>query len=66
MKEVPVTQLWWKSSYSNGNGGECLEIADLGTTVGVRDSKQSQGPRLALGAAAWAGFVAALREGRLG
>ncbi|MEU2655388.1 DUF397 domain-containing protein [Streptomyces sp. NPDC007325] len=50
---------WFKSSYSNGSNGEtCVEVATTPATVHVRDSKNTTGPRLAFGPAAWAGFVA--------
>ncbi|MGV9891490.1 DUF397 domain-containing protein [Streptomyces sp. NPDC003395] len=50
--------MWFKSSYSGGTDGEsCVEIAHTPGTVHVRDSKQTQGPRLALPATAWATFV---------
>ncbi|MEU2855131.1 DUF397 domain-containing protein [Streptomyces syringium] len=57
------TAAWRKSSYSNPQGGECVEIADHipGTTM-VRDSKNPDGPVLAINARAWAVFVAALRR----
>ncbi|MFF9240838.1 DUF397 domain-containing protein [Streptomyces sp. NPDC014801] len=49
---------WFKSSYSGGNdGNSCVEIAHTPGTVHVRDSKHTQGPRLALPATAWAAFV---------
>ncbi|MCH0563488.1 MULTISPECIES: DUF397 domain-containing protein [unclassified Streptomyces] len=48
---------WIKSSYSTGNGGECVEVAAARETVLVRDSKRRAGDRLVFGAAAWAGFV---------
>ncbi|MFF3201743.1 DUF397 domain-containing protein [Streptomyces sp. NPDC002962] len=48
---------WFKSSYSTGNGGECLEVAAASHTVLVRDSKQVDGSVLAVGVDAWAGFV---------
>ena len=39
---------WRKSSYSNGNGGACVEVVrDLPDAVAVRDSKDPDGPRLA-------------------
>ncbi|MGW6454568.1 DUF397 domain-containing protein [Streptomyces sp. NPDC055078] len=48
---------WRKSSYSNGNGGSCVEISDdLPGLVPVRDSKVP-GPSVVFGAAAWASFV---------
>ncbi|QNE76964.1 DUF397 domain-containing protein [Streptomyces finlayi] len=49
---------WFKSSYSDSsNGSECVEVASTPHTVHVRDSKDVQGPRLAFGPGAWAGFV---------
>ncbi|MER6615612.1 DUF397 domain-containing protein [Streptomyces xantholiticus] len=52
---------WYKSSYSGGEGGSCVEIADGHGAVHVRDSKRLTGPRLAVPAAAWADFVAFTR-----
>ncbi|MFH8869751.1 DUF397 domain-containing protein [Streptomyces griseus] len=50
---------WFKSSYSDSsNGSECVEVAAASDAVLVRDSKNTQGPRLAVVPAAWAGFVA--------
>ncbi|TYK50681.1 DUF397 domain-containing protein [Actinomadura decatromicini] len=37
---------WRKSSYSSSQGDNCVELADLGTAVGVRDSKDPDGPHL--------------------
>jgi len=54
--------LWRKSTYSGGNGS-CVEIANLGMAVAVRDSKDPQGPQLHFPAAAWAGFLAVLKRG---
>ncbi|WP_369186321.1 DUF397 domain-containing protein [Streptomyces sp. R08] len=58
---------WRKSSYSNQDGGECLEVADNAParTVPVRDSKNPDGPTLILHAPAWAAFVTAVRHGEL-
>ena len=52
---------WFKSSYSDSGNGEsdCIEVASTPGTVHVRDSKRTDGPRLAFGPAAWAGFVGA-------
>ncbi|MGW0644547.1 DUF397 domain-containing protein [Streptomyces sp. EN27] len=52
---------WFKSSYSGGSGTECVEVADLFTTVGVRDSTRPEGPRITVDHATWAGFVAGVR-----
>ncbi|MFD0905863.1 DUF397 domain-containing protein [Actinomadura sediminis] len=50
---------WRKSSYSGPNGGNCVELAALPGAVGVRDSKDPDGPVLLLSPAA---LRAALRE----
>lgn len=48
---------WFKSSYSGGAGGECVEVATCPHTVYVRDSKDRNRPGLAVGSEAWAAFV---------
>ncbi|MET7383192.1 DUF397 domain-containing protein [Streptomyces sp. NPDC005526] len=48
---------WFKSSYSTGNGGECIEVADARGTVHIRDSKVRSGPVLTIAPDAWAGLV---------
>ncbi|MFI7338945.1 DUF397 domain-containing protein [Streptomyces sp. NPDC050085] len=55
---------WRKSSYSNTDGGECLEVADHmpEAVVPVRDSKNPSGPALVFKAHAWSAFVAAVRR----
>ncbi|MEU5833151.1 DUF397 domain-containing protein [Streptomyces diacarni] len=61
------TATWRKSSYSNQDGGECVEVAaNIPALVPVRDSKTPDGPHLAFETAAWATFVSALRQERLG
>ncbi|WP_406014636.1 DUF397 domain-containing protein [Streptomyces sp. NBC_00984] len=54
---------WRKSSYSsNSSEADCVEVAAAPGTVHVRDSKNAQGPRLAFGPNAWAGFVSYAAE----
>lgn len=48
---------WFKSSYSAGNGGDCVEVADAGTAVLVRDSKRPGDASLTVGADEWTAFV---------
>ncbi|MFI6059053.1 DUF397 domain-containing protein [Streptomyces sp. NPDC051286] len=49
---------WFKSSYSDSSdGNDCVEIATTPSTIHVRDSKNTQGPRLAVAPDAWADFV---------
>ena len=49
---------WFKSSYSDSEGGNCVEVAACTGTVHVRDSKDKAGPELAFTPDAWAAFVA--------
>ncbi|GGX55406.1 DUF397 domain-containing protein [Streptomyces fructofermentans] len=52
---------WRRSSYSDDNGGECVEIADgVPGVLPVRDSKCPDGPVLVLGERAWSEFVGGL------
>lgn len=56
---------WYKSSYSNSAGGECVEVGDgVPGLVPVRDSKDPEGPALRFDAAAWTAFVADVKTGR--
>ncbi|MBT2443844.1 DUF397 domain-containing protein [Streptomyces sp. ISL-36] len=55
---VEVALSWHKSSYSSSGDGDCVEVATCPTTVHVRDSKNPEGPQLALPPTAWADFVA--------
>ncbi|MDP9870370.1 MULTISPECIES: DUF397 domain-containing protein [Streptosporangium] len=55
---------WRKSSRSNGNGGECVEVADnLPGVVGVRDSTDPSGPALAVSRPSWGAFIRAAKSG---
>ncbi|SEG15667.1 protein of unknown function [Thermomonospora echinospora] len=56
--------VWRKSSYSQGLDQNCVELARAGEAVGVRDSKDPDGPRLIFTAAELRSFAAALRAGR--
>ncbi|MFE4828828.1 DUF397 domain-containing protein [Streptomyces sp. NPDC056672] len=58
---------WVKSTYSGGEGGQCIEwapeAAEIHTVVPVRDSKHPQGPVLVFPVGAFAAFVGAVRRG---
>lgn len=55
---------WFTSSYSNNQGGECVECASLaGGSVAVRDSKDPDGPAFVIGRDAWFSFITALERG---
>jgi Domain of unknown function (DUF397) len=52
---------WRKSTYSDANGGSCVEVAsDNG--VMVRDTTDRDGATVEFAAGAWAAFVTRLRS----
>lgn len=54
----------WRRSTRSGTSGNCVEIADLGREVGVRDSKDPDGPALVFGQTAWVEFIGGVKRGR--
>ncbi|MEU3664119.1 DUF397 domain-containing protein [Streptomyces sp. NPDC032940] len=54
---------WFRSSYSNSEGGNCVEVA-ITPVIHIRDSKTAPtGPELQVSASAWAAFIDAVRPG---
>ncbi len=54
---------WRKSSYSGGNGGNCVEVAVLSDdNLAVRDSKDPGGPKLMFSPAEWRTFIASVKK----
>jgi hypothetical protein len=51
--------VWRKSTRSGGNGGACVELANVGV---IRDSKNPSGPTLRVNPGC---LVAAVKSGRL-
>jgi hypothetical protein len=63
---IPQTDLsvaiWHKSTRSN-NGGACVEVAaNLPDVVAVRDSKDREGPKLAVSSQSWSKFIQAVKR----
>ncbi|MGW1349308.1 DUF397 domain-containing protein [Streptomyces sp. NPDC002409] len=54
---------WFKSSYSTGSGGECVEIAACPGVIHVRDSKDKAGPFLSVTPGGWTAFVEFAAQG---
>ncbi|MEV0979736.1 DUF397 domain-containing protein [Streptomyces sp. NPDC049915] len=54
---------WSKSSYSDSEGGNCVEVAPTPTVIHIRDSKNPTGPEILLPAATWTAFISALQPG---
>jgi hypothetical protein len=59
---MPLSRIWAKSSYSDPNGGNCVEARyAITSTVQVRDSKNPAGPALSFSSDCWQAFTAAVR-----
>ncbi|MGA5497313.1 DUF397 domain-containing protein [Streptomyces cinereoruber] len=68
MRPIDLSDVAWrKSSYSNPDGGACVEVSDdfAPLAVPVRDSKTPHGPALVFPAGGWSSFVKAVKGGRL-
>lgn len=52
---------WRKSSYSNANGGDCVETASDKDTVKVRDTADRGGVTLSVPGSAWQRFANGLK-----
>ncbi|MEU9520097.1 DUF397 domain-containing protein [Streptomyces sp. NPDC048224] len=54
---------WFRSSYSDSEGGNCVEVARCGA-IHIRDSKSApSGPEFQVSAPAWSAFIAAVQPG---
>jgi hypothetical protein len=60
--------VWHKSTFSNGSGGNCVEVArNLPAIVAVRDSKDhGTGPVLSFTKDEWSAFVAGVKARAFG
>jgi hypothetical protein len=61
-----MTINWRKSSYSGSSTDEmCVEVAHLAVGIGVRDSRDPDGQRLAVSGEGFGDLVRRIKEGSL-
>ncbi|MFD3714923.1 DUF397 domain-containing protein [Streptomyces sp. NPDC058677] len=48
---------WRKSSYSGGEQGQCVEVAETPSAIHIRDTKDPDGPSLTLTPAGFNAFT---------
>jgi hypothetical protein len=54
---------WRKSTYSGGQGGNCVEVASTPGRISVRDTKDNgTGPVLRVSSADWTRLVKSIRH----
>jgi hypothetical protein len=61
-KLEPAGATWRKSSRSGGQGN-CVEVANTSSAIGVRDSKDPSGPVLVFSRSEWQAFVDGIKTG---
>jgi Domain of unknown function (DUF397) len=61
MEDTDLT--WRTASYSSNGGGECVEVANHGNRVLVRDTQNRSGPILGFSSAAWRKFADQITTG---
>jgi Domain of unknown function (DUF397) len=61
METRTMNPSWRKSSYSTGNGGQCVETGNLPGAVLVRDTTDRCGLTLSIPTAVWQTFVTGLK-----
>ncbi|WP_329521372.1 DUF397 domain-containing protein [Spirillospora sp. NBC_01491] len=62
--DADLSHTVWRKSRRSNNGGECVEVADLATGIGVRDSKNPGAGHLTFTPDTWAAFTVAVKQGQ--
>ncbi|WP_327233886.1 DUF397 domain-containing protein [Streptomyces sp. NBC_01317] len=58
----PHPGTWFKSSYSEGSGNACVEVAVSPVTIQIRDSKDTSIPSLTVSPKSWSAFLPTIIE----
>ena len=65
METRDLSRARWRTSSYSGTNGACVEVADPGPQVLVRDTKDREGPVLAFPPDAWRRFSGRVKAGTL-
>ncbi|GAA1799947.1 DUF397 domain-containing protein [Planosporangium flavigriseum] len=63
MSTADLSRARWKKSSRSSGDGQCVEVADLGDAVAVRDSKDPNGPVLVFTPDEWTAFLHSAKGG---
>jgi hypothetical protein len=64
--DIDLSRAIWRKSTASGGNGSCVEVADLGTIVAVRDSKDQSGPVLVISSESWQVLTSRIKTGEFG
>lgn len=62
MENCELSQMTWRKARRSGMTN-CVEVATTRTVVGIRDTKDRQGPVLLLPSSRWTSFLAGMKDG---
>jgi hypothetical protein len=57
-----LSSSWVTSTYSDTDGGNCVQVRHITRAVQVRDSKDPGGPIITFGTAGWRAFTSAIKS----
>jgi len=60
---IKTTGATWRKSRRSQDNGACVEVANLGGTIGVRDSKDPMGPVLIFSRKEFSAFIDSAARG---
>jgi hypothetical protein len=67
MVRYDLSRAVWRTSSYSGTNGACVEVArNLPGVVVVRDSRDRDGPELAIGSSEWRSFTDFVKAGQFG
>ncbi len=52
----------WRKSNASGGGGECVEVAQRGASILIRDSRDPSGAVLVFGPERWSALLSRIRS----
>jgi Domain of unknown function (DUF397) len=62
MTEIELSRAEWHTSSYSSQSGNCVEVArNLPGLVAIRDSKEPDGPKLAVSPETWRAFIRGVR-----